>query len=107
VNTSSSKRGSIVITVRVKYLLQLREITGKNEEEIRLRSRSTVEDLLRTLVTAYGERAREYLFNPEGEVRRNLQLLINGRTLEKHEELHGHMLSEHDVLTILPAATGG
>lgn len=91
----------------MKYLLQLREITGKSEEEIRLGSRSTVEDLFRTLVAEYGERLKEYVFNPEGEVRRNLQLLINGRTLEKHEELLGHMLSEDDVLTILPAASGG
>jgi len=96
-----------LISVRVKYLFQLREIAGKSEEEVRLKSHATVEDLLRTLADKYGERCRDYLFTSEGRVRPNLQLLIGDRTLQKHEELYGQMLSEDDVLTILSAPGGG
>lgn len=96
-----------MISVRVKYLFQLRDITGKSEEEVHLKSHATVEDLLKTLANTYGERFRDHLFTSEGRVKPNLQLLIGDRTLQKHEELYGQMLSEDDVLTILSAPGGG
>jgi MoaD family protein len=85
----------------------LREITKKTEEKVELSHAATLEDLLRTLSTKYGDLFRGYVFDPDGNIKENLLILLNGRSLDKHKELFGMTLGQEDILAILSPRSGG
>jgi len=96
-----------LVSVTVRYPPQLREITGKNEERVELSQGATLEDLFKMLSERYGEAFRGYVFDTEGNVKENLLILLNGRSLDKHKELFGMTLGQEDILAILSPLSGG
>lgn len=66
-----------------------------------------MEDLFKMLSERYGEAFRGYVFDTEGNVKENLLILLNGRSLDKHKELFGMTLGQEDILAILSPLSGG
>jgi len=96
-----------LVSVTVRYSIQLREITEKNEERVELPQGATLDDLFRMLSERYGEAFRRYVFDSEGNIKENLLILLNGRNLDKHKELFGMTLGQEDILSILSPLSGG
>jgi MoaD family protein len=95
------------IAINVIFLGYLRAIVNKDEDVVEIEKNATVENLLQKLTTKYGEEFRKRVFTENCLIKENVQLLINGKTLRKHKEALGHMLTKEAILTILPIASGG
>lgn len=89
--------GSNMIKVHLKYLVNMREKTGKKEEEIELPSGSTLENLAEWLK---GEYAIE-LPNP------GIMTVLNGRGWDQQPEKYRTMLKEGDKVLLFPPISGG
>jgi MoaD family protein len=97
------------LQVSVRYFTVLREIVGKKEETIEFREneRPTLSTLLARLSKKYGKEFNEYVFDLKtGECKGFLQFLINGRSPSAEKELDA-VLSNGDVIAILPPVSGG
>ncbi len=92
--------------VTVKFFTTLREIVGKQQEQIELSEAVTVNELLQQLGEKYGEKFTRYVYNKKGRVRGHLYFLINGKSITTQQGLKTE-LKENDILAILPPVGGG
>ncbi|MCL2135091.1 MAG: MoaD family protein [Candidatus Bathyarchaeota archaeon] len=93
--------------ISIRYFTVLRELTGKREEKLTyLDQKLTVDTVLKTLSTIYGNPFTDYVFDTNGQVKSFLQLLINGTNTTT---LNGTKtpLQNGDTLIILPPIGGG
>lgn len=93
--------------ISVKYLGPLKDITGKREEQIELDDRAKIYDLIQRLGQKYGEAILKLILNPNGALKDDVQLIINGRSIKGHKELYGSLLTEGAVAAILSVKGGG
>jgi MoaD family protein len=96
------------VKISIRYFTTLREITGKKEETITFTEKQepTVSSTLKTLSTKYGKSFTDYIFDPKGQVKNFLQLLINGVNIPNDNKLES-TLQNGDILIILPPVSGG
>ncbi len=80
----------------------MREISGKKMVEIDCPNKITIKELLENISKKFGKGFKEYLFNEKGEVRKYIQVLLNGRA--KGLET---ILEEGDTIALLPPVGGG
>jgi len=92
--------------IKVKFFTSLREITGKKEDEIQSSSVITLEELLAHLSKKYGREFIEYLYDEKGNVRKYIQILINGRGINVLQGFETK-LKEGDTVAIFPPVGGG
>lgn len=92
--------------VTVKFFTSLRELTGKSQEEMRVPSAITVEELFKRLSKKYGQQFTEYVYDEKGNVRSYLQFLINGRSITTLQGFETR-LEEGDRVAIIPPVGGG
>ncbi|MCS7117123.1 MAG: ubiquitin-like small modifier protein 1 [Nitrososphaerota archaeon] len=95
-----------IITIRVKYFAQMRDITGRKEDVINLTKGSTVKDALNELCKIFGDNMKRYLFKNGGQLREELQVLVNGLSIDS-SNLCKKSLSNGDTLVIIPPVGGG
>jgi molybdopterin synthase sulfur carrier subunit len=98
--------GNRKVMVRIRFFTRLREITGKREEEVKVKRGTTVGELLKTLEEKYGEAFKDYVRDSRGKFRQNLQYLVNGRNVKFLQELET-VLNLDDTLAIIPPVGGG
>jgi len=97
------------LRISVRFFTNLREITGKKEENLEFPSGKpvTVDKVLRRLAERYGRDFVEYVYDAKtGEVKGFLQFLINGRSASTLKGLDT-VLENGDVLAIIPPVGGG
>jgi len=97
------------LQVSVRFFTSLREIIGKKEETLEFPEGAvvTVDMVLKTLRQRYGKAFVEYVYDRKtGEVKRFLQLLVNGKSASILNGLQTE-LATGDVLAILPPVGGG
>ncbi len=95
--------------VSVRFFAALRELIGKKAESIEFPDGKevTVENVLERLAELYGKDFVEYVFDRKtGEIQSYLTLLVNGRSITTLDGLKT-MLTDGDVLAILPPVGGG
>jgi len=93
--------------ISIRYFTTLREITSKKEEKLIYTNHNpTVELILKTLSDKYGKPFTDYVFDTKGQVKKFLQLLINGTNTTSLNGIKT-TLQEGDVLAILPPIGGG
>jgi MoaD family protein len=90
------------IKIKVKLFTSLREISGKKMVEIDCPSKITIKELLMNISEKFGSRFTEYLFNEKEEVRKYIQVLLNGRARGLET-----ILEEGDTIALLPPVGGG
>lgn len=93
------------IRVKLKFLSPyFRDLAGISEEDIFLKSDSTIMDLLKKLLEIHGKRLYEQLFDEEtSDLRSGVLIVINGRVARgAHEKL-----KDGDVVVVTIMYEGG
>ncbi|HPJ30369.1 MAG TPA: MoaD/ThiS family protein [Methanothrix sp.] len=90
--------------IKLKAFARYRDLL-EGEMELDLAGGATVLDLLNQIAARSGD-LRYQIFNPSGEVREDVNVMVNGRHFES---LDGGKtpLSEGDEVAIFPAVVGG
>ena len=87
------------------FLPMLSEAVGKDEMEFEFDGR-TVRELLAEMAKRYGRRAADAMFDKQGELDREVQVLINQKTWVTRENVDA-ALADGDRVTIMVLMSGG
>ncbi len=92
--------------ITVKFLIGVRKIVGRGQEELVLEDGSTVEDMLKRLAEKYGPGFKEYVFDEVGSSKGYVQFLVDGKNVAA---LNGLKTKLHDgcQVAIIPPMRGG
>jgi len=92
------------MNVTVQFLGRVEALTKRKKEEVRIKSGSTLADLLRTLAEEYGGRFRSDIFDPvKGALRSEFVIMLNRKLLEDLKT----PLREGDIVVLMPVMSGG
>ena len=94
--------------VRVEYLGHIKNMVGdKREEEIEIRSDSSIADLLALLSRKYGEPFKKAVYESGGaDVKSNFMATVNGYLLNQLKGVETK-LKNGDHVTLMPVVSGG
>ncbi|MFQ5762709.1 MAG: ubiquitin-like small modifier protein 1 [Candidatus Bathyarchaeia archaeon] len=91
--------------VTVRFFATLRELTGKQEEQLDVTEPASVKVVLDELTKRYGKPFKTYIFN-QGQLSDRLQIFVDGKNITSLEGL-GTRMKDGGTLAILPPAGGG
>lgn len=92
-----------MVKVNVRLLPALVRNKGRTEVET---DASTLKEALNILTEEYGEMFKTKIFDPKGNLKRQIKIYVNGRDMRFLNQL-ATLLNEGDEVLILPAVTGG
>jgi len=96
-----------LITVKVRTILTLKKIIGKGVVELSVPERSTLEELLRTMVNIWGDELASRLRQPKSKtLLPHIRLMVNGRDIAFLNGMET-VLQNGDEVLILPPVSGG
>jgi MoaD family protein len=90
------------LRVRTLYFARLRELTGREAEELDVLEGSRCIDVVRAIAERYGEDLRRYLFDESGSLRRSFAIALNGERAAPEAEVR-----EGDTVVVIPPISGG
>jgi len=93
----TAEKAACGITLIVRYLVSIRERTGKREELVSFPTGSTLQDVSTWLHETYGI----VIPNPQ------LMATLNGRGWSQYPEALSTVLNEGDTISIFPPIAGG
>ena len=88
------------LEIIVRYITDLREITKKECETLKVAPAATVNTVLKMLSKKYGQHFRRYLFE-NGNLRSELHVLVNHTPLRQLKSFETP-LTNNDEITIIP-----
>jgi MoaD family protein len=92
--------------VHLKILLPvLPEATGRKELQVEFAG-DTVNDLIEHLIAQYGRKARQALYDRNGQLDPVIQILLNGEQWVTHDRLDTVLHDGDDVMLALMLAGG-
>ena len=93
--------------MNLKVLLpMLSEAMGDRKELVVEFAGETVSDLIEHLVTRYGRKARQALYDKNGELDPVVQVLLNGKEWVNHDRLDTALQDGDSVMLIMMMAGG-
>ena len=96
-----------MIRVKVHTILTLTKILGKGEVELSVPERSTLGELLTTMVNRWGDELASSLFEPKStSVLPHIRLMVNGQDIAFLNRIET-VLQDGDEVLILPPVSGG
>lgn len=81
----------------------LAQITKEKRVEV---NGSTLNDVINRLTTKYGEQLKQRIYDEKGQLRRFINVYINGKDIRYLDRLNTK-LKDGDKISVLPAAGGG
>lgn len=97
----------VELKIKIQYFAIVREIVGRRQEILDLDPDMTVIDLLELLATRYGEKFRQYIFDPNTrKPKPYLQFLVNEESIAGLEGF-STTLSDNSTFAIIPPVGGG
>ena len=90
--------------VTLKYMGQLRYLSGKDSEQIDCAGGKSLSEMLTEASKAYDQRFVDVIFDDAGALRPSLMIVVNDKTADKDVVLN---LSDGDSVTLLTAIAGG
>jgi MoaD family protein len=94
-----------MVKVNVKYLANIKRITGKYQEAIDVNP-PQIGELLRELVNRYGEKFRREVMTNDWDILPHIQILVNGKDIRWLNRLNTEV-QNGDSVVILPPVAGG
>lgn len=88
--------------VRTLYFARLKELTGREAEELEVPEGSRCIDVIRAMADRHGEALRSYLFDESGALRRSFAIALNGERSSPEAEVR-----EGDTVVVIPPISGG
>jgi MoaD family protein len=92
--------------VTVKYFAMIRDLTHKKQDVLDLGEEVSVQMMLSSLCTMYGEDFKQNVCTADGSLKDGLILLLNGEAINR-EEFRTKMLKDEDIAAIMPPVGGG
>jgi MoaD family protein len=87
------------------FLPTLPEVIGRKELQVEFAG-ETISDLLEYLVTRYGKKAKQALYNEKGKLDPMVQVLLNGREWVTNDQLDA-LLHDGDDIVLMMMIAGG
>jgi len=94
------------ISINVKYLALVKEMTRCNGEIIVIAEGSTVSRLIDNLAESYGNQMRSSILDDEPKRNSKFSLIINGELLDR-SKFDTIILKDNDKVAIIPPIAGG
>jgi hypothetical protein len=95
------------MTVRVRFMGDLRSVTGQRSIELALPERSTLGDLLESLSLTYGDRFRQRIFSGPDKLQHTMVVFVDGMQIEARGALTASLGAGDVELFMLPVLCGG
>jgi molybdopterin synthase sulfur carrier subunit len=92
--------------IHIKFLANIREITGESEIELELHPGDCIEKLMENLELKYGKDFKEATTGFTASGIPNVSILVNGRDIYFLKG-PGTELKEGDVVVLIPPVAGG
>jgi MoaD family protein len=90
--------------VTVQFLGRVETITKRKSEEVRIKEKSTISDLMAILAKEYGGRFKTEILDPvKGELRSEFVVMLNRKLSENLKT----PLREGDTVVLMPVMSGG
>jgi MoaD family protein len=90
--------------INVNFNGQLRQISGKECEELEIADDAGIDSLVSNLAKSYGSEFKKILVDESGRVRASVIVLVNDVPVEKGAP---PPLKDGDAVSLLPAIAGG
>ena len=91
--------------INIKIFPMLRDATGAPEGIVEIKD-NTVGDVIDALIALYGDKFRQELFKPDGNIKQSIKLLINESLVDTAAPLQ-YAVKDGDTLSFIPAMFGG
>ena len=96
-----------MISIKIKTILDLKQILGASEVTLSISEGSTLEELLLIMVDKWGEDLSSRLFDSSSkQILPYIRIMINGRDIAFLNRLKTE-IQDNDQVLILPPAGGG
>lgn len=92
--------------MRVRFFFFMKTATGVDEAEISVDLAPDIETLVRVLVSRFGFPLKKELLTESGELRKDINILVNGRNIEFISGT-ATRLDDDDTVSFLSAVAGG
>jgi MoaD family protein len=92
--------------VRVKFFFFVRRAAGTDAIDVPASTAPDVQSLMHMLVQKYGPAMRDEVMDERGAVRRDLNILVNGRNIEFLDGVQTRLV-DTDVVSVLSPVAGG
>ncbi|MBI1915889.1 MAG: MoaD/ThiS family protein [Planctomycetes bacterium] len=93
-----------MISIRVRYVAQLKQAAGVAVEEVELSSSSSVRDLLLLLADRHGAPLGNLLLGEDGSPQSTILVFVRDEQIVPSD---GSLLKDGDVVTLLSPMAGG
>ncbi len=94
------------ITITVKYLALVKEMTQRSVDIIMIPGGSAVSHLIDHIAKSYGIQMRSNLLDDEAKSQNRFSLIINGEMLDR-SKFDTKILNDKDEVAIIPPIAGG
>ena len=94
-----------LMKINVKFLATIRDAAGTSQGTVEVQG-NTVSDVIDTLFTQYGDRLRQEILQPDGNIKPSVKLVLNGSFVSSTAPLQD-VVKEGDTLSFLPTMFGG
>lgn len=91
--------------INIKIFSMLRDAAGASDGMVETKG-NTVGDVIDVLVNQYGDKFRQELFKPDGNIKPSIKLLINESLVDPAAPLQ-YTVKDGDTLSFIPAMFGG
>ena len=91
--------------INIKIFPMLRDATGASEGTLETEG-NTVGGVIDALIAQYGDKFRQELFKPDGNIKPSIKLLVNESLVDPAAPLQ-HVVKDGDTLSFIPAMFGG
>ena len=89
----------------VRFFASLRNVTGTSQATFDIEG-DTVGDAIDALVKEYGDKFKEEILEPDGNIRKYAKVLVNGNFVDRDAPLE-NPVQEGDTLVLFPPILGG
>ena len=91
--------------INIKIFPMLRDAVGASDGTLEIKG-NTVGDIIDVLVDQYGDKFRQELFKPDGDIKPSIKLIVNESFVDPVAPLQ-YAVKDGDTLSFIPAMFGG
>jgi len=93
------------LKINVTFLATFRDVTGTSQAVVDIEG-DTVGDVISALVLEYGDRLKNEILDPEGNIKKNTKIIRNGNFIDRVAPLR-NPVTEGDTLAFIPPIMAG